>query len=396
MRKYKRVVVAIAIAMVLCLITGFCYAKPVEVTEEKLKKSLKEFEKFSEDEDYKFDVSNNKIKVTTDEESCYIDYDLEKEPTFLTKISVRKGMSYQEFKKENENVLKPFFGYIAVANIQGTTIEDTTAYIAMQILNSAFSGTTSSNSYVIVDDTALSEGITINKDPNDTKTIYVSEFGDRVMECVNSVYESKQTIEDKDDANTFTLTIERTNITDTSCDIVSKLTVNLNGDFSKIEESSETIFGTLDKDKEKSDYKITLKVGQSLKIETNETITGYYINGDSVTFKEKNYNEIVATKKGETKVWLNIGNSKKSIYITVEENTNNEKLEPVVLKINQNSNTSNTNKSTTNEKNNKLATLNGVPYLGTDTNFLLIVLYITITVATISVLLLLTIEKKNK
>lgn len=396
MRKYKRLVVVIAIAIVLCLITGFCYAKPVEVTEEKLKKSLKEFEKFSEDENYKFDVSNNKIKVTTDEGSCYIDYDLEKEPTFLTKISVRKGMSYQEFKKETENVLNPFLGYIAVANIQGTTIEDAAAYMTTKIFNHAFSGTTSSNSYVIVDDTALSEGVTINKDPNDTKTIYVSEFGDRVMEYVNSVYESKQTIEDKDGANTFALTIERTNITDTSCDIVSKLTVNLNGDFSKIKGSSEDIFGTLDKDKEKSDYKIKLKVGQLLKIETDETITGYRKNGNSVTFKENSYNEIVATKKGETKVWLNIGNSEKSIYITVEENTNNAKLEPVVLKIDQNSNVSNTNKSTTNEKNNKLATLNGVPYLGTETNFLLIALYIIITVATISVLLLLTIEKKNK
>ena len=93
---------------------------------------------------------------------------------------------------------------------------------------------------------------------------------------------------------------------------------------------------------------------------------------------------------------LNIGNSQKTIYITVEENTNNAKLEPVVLKIDQNSNASNTNKSTTNEKNNKLATLNGVPYLGTETNFLLIALYIIITVGTISVLLLLTIEKKNK
>lgn len=396
MRKYKRIVVAIAIAMALCLVTGFCYAKPVEVTEEKLKKSLKEIEKIGENEDYKFDVINNKIKVTTDEGSFYIDYDLEKEPTFLTKISVREGMSYQEFKKETENVLNPFFGYIAVTNIQGTTIEDAATYMAMQIINSALPGITSSSSYVIVDDTALSEGVTINKDPSNTKTIYVSEFGDRVMEYVNSVYGSKQTIEDKDGANTFTLTIERTNITDTSCDIVSKLTVNLNGDFSKIKGISEDVFGTLDKNKEKSDYKITLKVGQLLKIETNEAITGYHMNGDSVTFKENSYNEIVATKKGETKVLLNIGNSQKTIYITVEENTNNAKLEPVVLKIDQNSNASNTNKSTTNEKNNKLATLNGVPYLGTETNFLLIALYIIITVGTISVLLLLTIEKKNK
>lgn len=396
MKKYKRVVVAIATVLTLCLLTNFCYANSIEVTEEKLKNSLKEFEKFNEDEDYKFDVSNNKIKVTTDEESYYIDYDLEKEPTFSTKISVKKGMSYQEFKKETESLQNLLLCYFVVANIQGTTLEDAAAYIMIKLFNTAFSDITNSNSYVIVDDTNLSEGSTINKEPNDTKTIYVSEFGNRVMEYVNSTYESKQTIEDKNDANTFIWTVERMNITETSCDIVSKLTVNLNGDFSKIKGSKEAIFGTLDKDKEKSDYKITLKVGQSLKIETNETITEYRKNGNSVTFKENSYNEIVATKKGETKVWLNIGNSEKSIYITVEENTNNEKLEPVVLKIDQNSNASNTNKSTTNEKNNKLATLEGVPYLGTETDFLLIALYIIITVATISVLLLLIIEKKNK
>ena len=307
MKRYKRIIVMIMFILILLLLTNFCYAKPIEVTEEKLRESFKELEK--NNKDYKsFNVNDKQIIFSSDKETYNVDYDLDKEPTFSTTISVKKGMTYEEFKKLIGLLQFPALGYMAVANIQGETLENAVAYISIQVLGDALSNGFTADSYVILDDTNSG---TMQKGSS-SKIIYASEFGDRVMEYVNSVYASKQTIEDKEIANTFTWTIERTNVTETSCDIVSKLVVNLDGDFSKIKEANDSIA--------------------------------------------------------------------EDIFGQTNDNKGNE--------------TNTLNKNKANEKN-ELASLEGVPYLGTETNIFLIVLYIIIAIATISLMFMLTIRKKN-
>lgn len=306
MKKYKRIIVIIMVILILLLLTNFCYAKPIEVTEEKLRESFKELEK--NNKDYKINVNERQISFNSDKDTYNVEYDLNKEPTFSTTISVKKGMSYEDFKKLIGSLYFPIFGYTAVANIQGETLENTATYISIQLLSNALSNGFTADSYVILDNTNSG---TMQKGSS-SKIIYASEFGDRVMEYVNSVYASKQTIEDKEIANTFTWTIERTNVTETSCDIVSKLVVNLDGDFSKIKEANDSIA--------------------------------------------------------------------EDIFGQTNDNKGNE--------------TNTLNKNKANEKN-ELASLEGVPYLGTETNIFLIVLYIIIAIATISLMFMLTTRKKN-
>ena len=119
----------------------------------------------------------------------------------------------------------------------------------MSYIGDATNGSWSSdNSYVIVDDTNLSDEVTIDKSESDSKTIYVSEFGERVMEYVNDIYKDKQTITDATNGiDSYEWIIEKKDVTETSCKLVSTLSVNTNADFSKIKGYANGISESFDK-----------------------------------------------------------------------------------------------------------------------------------------------------
>lgn len=228
------------LALLLILVfmcTNRCYAITSEVTEKNLGET---FEKFissnSNKENYKISVTNNTINIIEDDETYILYYDLTNKPSFSLEIPIQKGISYDEFKEKTDNLILPMLSYIAVANIQGVDFEDSSAYFLMSYIGNALNGSWSSkNSYVIVDDTNMSDGVTIDKDENDTKTIYVSEFGERVMEYVNDIYKDKQIIKDSfEGINSYEFIIEKKEETNTSCKLVSTLNVNLDADFSKL------------------------------------------------------------------------------------------------------------------------------------------------------------------
>ena len=228
-----------------------------------------------------------------------------------------------------------------MAKIQGVEFEDANAYFFMSYLGNAFNGSWSSeNSYVIIDDTNMSDGVTIDRDESDTKTIYASEFGEKVMEYVNATYKDKQTIADTTSGiNSYELVTERKDVTETSCKLVSSLTVNVDADFSKIKGYANQIgesFLNKDITKDNADYSIELKVGQKCRFEATEKITGHEISGSGYDYKEVNENcvEITGTRVGKANGYIYVGETKKSFYITVEENTENKTLDTITLKIN--------------------------------------------------------------
>ena len=305
------------------LFTGICHATAVTVTDKNL---IEAFQKYvssnANEENYKISVSNNAIDITVDNERYTLNYDLTDEPTFSLEVPIQKGMSYDDFKKKTDNLILSSLGYVAVANIQGVEMEDASTYFLLSYLSNALNGSFSSeNSYVIVDDLNLSDGVTIEK-TDDSKTIYTSEFGDRVIEYVNAKYPETQTISDSEEINSFVMTIEKKDITETSCKLVSTLSVNLDADFSKIEKVNEGIkdsFVNNDITKDNADYVIALKVGQKCKIETNEKITGYELYGGYVEIDEET-TKITAIKAGEANGYFYIGDEKKSFYIIGERN----------------------------------------------------------------------------
>ncbi len=342
MQKIRKITLLILNILLLNSLFINCYATAITVTKENLNASLQEFVSSGANENnYKITVSDNIITIAVDGKSYTLNYNLAEKPKFTLEIPIEKGMSYKDFKAQTDNLILPMIGYIAVAKIQGVEFEDANAYFFMSYLGNAFNGSWSSeNSYVIIDDTNMSDGVTIDRDESDTKTIYASEFGEKVMEYVNATYKDKQTIADTTSGiNSYELVTERKDVTETSCKLVSSLTVNVDADFSKIKGYANQIgesFLNKDITKDNADYSIELKVGQKCRFEATEKITGHEISGSGYDYKEVNENcvEITGTRVGKANGYIYVGETKKSFYITVEENTENKTLDTITLKIN--------------------------------------------------------------
>ena len=329
------------------LVNGYMtisYAASVKVTDENLKSTLQEFVSSKDNnKNYKIIVENNQIKIKSDDGNYNINYDLTNKPTFMYEADIAQGMSYEDFQEKTQGSSSTIIAYSTVAKIQGVEYEDALLYFTMYLLASAFSSTSSvdmSNSFVIVNDTDVSEGVTIEKDSSDTKTIYASEFGNHVMEYVNSLYTEKQILKDTDGLNTFEITTERKDVTDTSCKIVTTLTVDTSADFSKmIGYANQLAESMMDKNitEENADYVIKLKVGQKCKIESNESVERYEILGSSCIEFDENRTNITATEVGKANGYIYVGNNntKKSIYVIVEENVGNKALDSISIKLDE-------------------------------------------------------------
>ena len=225
------------------LYTTMSYAMWVTVTDENLEEALQNFETSDSDtENYEITVSNNIINITVDDATYELNYDLTDDPTFWVETStIEQGMTYEDFQAETEKLVLPMIGYIAVANVQGIEIEDGMLYFMMSYLGNAMGSSSGENSYIIVDDTNSSGGEISTDGKN---VIYVSEFGDRVMEYVNSLYENGNSISDSNQFDTYTMTVEKEDSTDTSCKLVSTLTVNMDADFSQLAGYSDQLNGS--------------------------------------------------------------------------------------------------------------------------------------------------------
>ncbi len=343
MLKFSKITVVILIIFLLNTLFFSCYATPVTVTKENLSESLQELgSSDSIDKNYKVNVSDEVITMTTtDGESYTLNYDLTDKPTFSIESLIQQGMSYADFKEQTDNLLSlPLFGYMAVANIQGVEFEDVFIYLVLSSLESGINDSKSNdNPYIIVDDTDLSDEVTTVTSESDQEIIYASEFGERVMEYVNATYKDKQTTTDATNGiNSYEWTIEKNDVTENSCKLVSSVTVNVDADFSKIEgyaNQVEEAFLNKNITKDNADYAVTLKVGQKCRFESTEKITSYEISGSGCDYEKINENcaEITGTSVGKANGYIYVGETKKSFYITVEENSDNQTLDTITLKV---------------------------------------------------------------
>ena len=312
----------------------------VTITEENLESSLGEIKEIFKNEvtgeesaDITVDKTNNKIKIPIEGHTYSVSYTVSEQPTFSIEIPIQKGISYEDFKTETENLLLPMIGYAAIANLNGIKAEDSLGYFSTSYLKSALSSglSSSSNSYVIVED---SNG-TNTKSSDNNKVIYTSEFGDRVMEYVNHMYKDKQTISDSDSLNSYSLIVEKKDTTETSCTLRSTLKVNPNANFSELNgyvDSLADSFLGQEITKENADFSLELKVGQKCVIESENEITGHATSGGCVEINDEK-TEMIATKAGIAKGYFSIGDVKKTFYITVDESTSSEPLSTKVIKI---------------------------------------------------------------
>lgn len=375
----------------------------VEITKEKLEEKFQELQKYmgsdSDKEDSskieKIIVGDKTIEVTTDKDKYEINYQIGNKITFSIETEIKQGMSYEEYKRNTNNIDNVFYGYFAVANILGIKYEDAVMYCGLAKLSSISGTFDTSDSYVIYTPTP---GVTL-ENPDD-KTIISTEFGNRAMEYFNSVYkEDKYTYNDSEQYNTFECVVEKKEKTNTSCKLVETLAIDTDGDFSKISGISDSFLDN-GVTKENADYVYNMKIGQKLKFETNEKIAGYESVGSGVELSENN-TELVATKNGTIKGYITFGSTKKSFYITVEENTNNEQLEDIIIKIDSEESKTEDTKTPTTETTSKTETVKNnsdsttakteLPKTGINT-----IIYITMAIVGIAVVSFIILNKKYK
>lgn len=300
MFKFKRFFISCILAIFVIFSNNLHIYASVEVTDESLNKALQNYVSSGINENrHKITMSNGKIIIEQDGKNYTVNYELNEKPKFTFSIPIYQGMSYEEYEEEINNVYFVLIGYIAIANVQGVSIEEASKYCDLCLLDDAFSSNTDiSSKYTIATD-----GMKVESDG--TEIIYESDFGNHVMEYVNSVFTTKQMYSDsKLGINTFTWTKEQKDVTETSCNLVSTLTVNLNEDFSKINELMESIDFFKDITERKADYVLKLKVGQQCRIQSNEKSTGYANSNKDCIKIDDNQNIITAIKEGTAKVYL--------------------------------------------------------------------------------------------
>ena len=356
------------ISAVFCLIFTYLWltisrAASVPVTDENLKAAFEKLiESLEQYKNYEITLENKVISVKTGEENYTLNYDLTGNPTFSYVIDVKKGMDYTKFNEETEKLSTVILGYLAVANIQGVDFKDSFSYFQMYMLQSALSAlgsTDLNNSYMIVAD-----GVTVD---NASKVIKQSEFGERVMEYVNATYKEKKVYKDTDGFNTFEMSTEQKDVTETSCKIVSTVTVNLDADFSKLKgmtSSSESLFNNN-------------TIGNS----TNNYQKASDVWANQVDAEDDLYETITNEFKNETKT--NTLNTIGAYTTTGNNNTTNTTNATNTTNTNKTTyayNTTNTSNATKNNTN----SIGTLPYAGETENTLFIV---GITICALSIII---------
>ncbi|MBR6033929.1 MAG: hypothetical protein IKP28_04250 [Clostridia bacterium] len=352
--------VSLVIIFIVTLSTNIVLA--VAVTEENLKEAFQKFIASSDNEkNYQATVGNNQITITVDQTSYVFSYDLTDKPTFTYEAQIVQGMDYEEYKEKTESSSAVMLGYVAIASLQGVEYKDSLTYYAMMLLGTALTNAFSTNNtngyYRIIDDTQTTEGITIEKDPNSTNTIYVSEFGNHVMEYINSLYGNGKTVNDKDALNTFEMTTVLEDVTDTSCKLVSTVVVNTDADFSQLNGYAKKVEDSLNnKEQQNSNNNDAQSVTT-----TNEESTNTVV--DNSTTNAEGSSNTTATQK------TNAENATNNIRAKVEEE--DRMLEELKDKL----------KNTTRQ-------LDNTPKTGAETNYVLIVVCVLGIISAIAIVII--------
>lgn len=377
---------AILIFLLITIINTISCAEFNPVTDENLKQSFKEIEKSLKEigtiENLEFSVSNNIINMTLDNEKYSWNYTLNQDCTFKMEIPIEKGMTYEKYKEKITGFDEMnTCSYLAIANTQNIDFRDAMPYITNSYI---MPSSLPDIEYKIIDDIENP----IIKKQEDAKIFYTSEFNERIIEFVNAKYKEKKIISDSDGFNTYTVTIEKKDMTETSGKLVCTLSISNQSDFSKLKAYTDIYVFGKPVTKETADYSIELKVGQKCKIETNEYCQDEIISSmnECIEFNEER-TEITAKKVGIAKVAMIYNNTKKFFYIEVKENTNNEKLDSIILKIqgtepSNNSNTTintntqkNTNTTTSTTNNTNTASSKNIPYAGKKHTFSYVIIF---------------------
>lgn len=381
----KKIIISIVLIMLMliCLVFNSCNAS-VAVTKTNLKEALDSYvEENTSSDKPSITMTDDAINIVYYENNYRIDYDIGTDLTFTITSHFTKGMSYEEFEAVNKGMTLLMVPYSAVMKIEGVEFKDSSMYMLASILNTATAG--DEKEFATFEDSVEYDGKTFTK----------AEFSNHIVEYIDYAYETRTSFSDNgaDQYSTFTWIIEKKNLTDTSCDIVNTLKINTNANFSKMKGYAEEISNSMDPYRDitesTADLVLKLKVGQTYIIESDKPI-GYALSGTDCIETSDSNKKITATKAGVTRGYLSINGTteRRSIYIIVEENTNNEKLDTKTLKLSAEAKTEATPE--------KKSTASKFSRTGVEENPVLIVAYISVVISILGIFMLIVFSKNKK
>ena len=419
--KIKKICVILLMSILISNLTISCLAvtettgdiNNSKITKEQLNEKLQEL-KENDSEIEKIVTGDNVIEVIKSNDKYEIKYEIEEDKvTFSIEAEVKQGMSWEEYTKifgdtsareaSDGNIEDGLaMGYFAVTNILGAESKSVEWYYTLTRINGYKEKYKKSDNWIIMRDV---EGATkIDTGSSEEKVLNTKDFENRTMEYFNSIYkDDTYTYDDSNECNTYKRITEKKEKTDTSCKLIEKIIINTNVDFSKLKVDMDSFLDN-GVTKENADYVYTLKVGQKIKFETSKKYSGYNVNGTGVELLEDKTG-FIATEEGTSRGYIKFGNTSKTFYIIVEENTNNEQVEDIIIKID--SDESKTTQETENSKNkventndvtnkeDQKASISVMPKTGKETNTFLDALYILIALTIIGIFSLIIIRKKE-
>lgn len=244
MKKLRRniccLIIVIVMLLTICLPS---YAATLEVNKQKLTEGFNAiFSEPLEDgwtstvETKVKNITDNEIELVSGEKTYKFNYEIAgNKVIFKEKAIITDGMSYEKYEEETDNLSMPLLGYVAVNKIAGVEVEKSLNYILLSLFESALSSLGSlkvdsnaaNDGYIIVAD-----GVTVEA-PDNKKVIKKSEFGKYAIEYAEYSYKDMIGFNDSKSLNTYSIDY-KTNKTDKEFIIDSIVTVNLDGNFSKI------------------------------------------------------------------------------------------------------------------------------------------------------------------
>lgn len=212
-----------------------------KITEENLEKALNQLsnsEGFSVNGKFSMDKNNKIIKISTKDSNnndvvYIINYDLSSSPTFSVVSTIDNSTTYDQWAQVQSELMSPMTLYVPIASINGISESSSLFYILQKFIFE-FSNSTLSSSYNIVE----SNGNTTITDKNGN-IIPIEDFPNYAIDITKDYYNNGIIFDDSDTANTFKYAATIKEGSETKCVIQAVLTINENGDFSKITTASD-------------------------------------------------------------------------------------------------------------------------------------------------------------
>ena len=224
LKKFLSIILIFIIIMFTIYSSSYGAIQPV--TKESLEQAFQDLMSSEALEGINLDITNIQVENdiitinTSDVGEIQVKYNLEDEPTFVSEMNVEQGMTYDEYLDETSSATGCMLAYMAIANLNGVDFEYASTYFILTYISGQ----------------------------GNIEMITKEEFEANVMKYINEWYGEPISKNDATEGDTYEITMEQQDVTDTSCKIVTTLKIKADADFTRLQEMMEEQFSNQEQD----------------------------------------------------------------------------------------------------------------------------------------------------